>query len=245
MCESVTETLNQMNVCLGMSVYCVLGQGEFGTVLGICNKGDVASKKMALKITVDSSHSREEVEMQKLFHSIGYAPEIHDVTHSEGNTFILMDHIDMTLGQYLSKFKDVTTKAELEIIFGEIDSAIDKMYDSMLSHGDMHVENIAVILSDDSIFNGISFIDFGFSTVTTNQHLITKELLTLREYLQLLRSADKYSENVKQIVMRRLNRPDMAEIMRIFQAGPDIDKNNKTQDETLEVVIEFFNEHAI
>lgn len=248
MCESVTTTLRNMGAIPdNLSVYGVIGQGEYGTVLGVCdNSTPVDSKKFAVKVTEDSAHTRTEIEMQKRFHAIGLAPRIHDVTHVEGNTFIRMDHVDMTLESY---FTNRTVRvAEAETIFQDIEDAVDNMYEHQLSHGDMHVGNIAVNVDDSGAYRSLIFIDFGFYSSRDEESIVTKPLQVLREYLQLLRSTSymgSMEAEAKRIIMRRLNQPDILEILGVFQVGDDLENNEETQDDTFTIVHEFFLEHGI
>lgn len=253
MCSRVSSILHDLGALASdLSVYSVLGQGEYGTVLGVCKANGTRSAKMALKVTVDSPDSRWEIEMQQRFHAIGLAPDIHDISHSEGKSFILMKHIDMTLEDYLLEKKVSST--ELVSIFNDIEDSVDVMYNNNLSHGDMHVGNIAVVLDNNGRYKGISYIDFGFSTVRdesrvcTRSSVITREVQVLREYLQLLRTSSflgDLADEVRRIVMQRLNRPDMVQIRKLFQAGDDLENNEATQDETFELVQDFFAKNAV
>lgn len=246
MCARVSEMLHKIGAMpLDLSAYTVLGQGEYGTVLGVCKTGSTRSIKMALKINKDSVGARWEIEMQQKFHAIGLAPAIHGVSHVQGNSFILMDHIDTTIESYLTE--KTVSATELTSIFSDIEHAVDVMYDNRLSHGDMHIGNIAVVLDHNGSFDGISFIDFGFSTVREDSSVITRELQVLREYLQLLRSSSNLekSDEFRRNVMQRLNNPDMIEIRAVFQAGEDLEHSHRTQDDTFEVVHEFFGKNGI
>lgn len=249
MCSRVSEILHQFGaIPPDMSVYAVLGQGEYGTVLGVCESGSTRSTKMALKITTDSKHARWEIEMQHKFHAIGLAPPVHNVTHFGGNTFILMGHIDMTLEEYLLNNKNTISTRELERIFDEIEDAVDTMYEYNISHGDMHTENMAVILDDSGSYTGITLIDFGFSSLRDGTNIITKELQVFREYLQLLRSSsclENLTCETRNVILRRLNRSDMIETRKTFQVGDDLENNETTQDDTFALVHEFFEDNAI
>lgn len=249
MCSRTSQILHRLGaIPSDLSVYSILGQGQYGTVLGVCNKGSRSSSKMALKITTDSEHSRLEIDMQHRFQAIGLAPSVHSVSHSKGNTFILMDHVDMTIESYLMENNKTISVGELTTIFDEIEDAVDTMYDNNLSHGDMHMGNVAVILDDDGSYKGITFIDFGFSSGRDDSSIITKELQVLREYVQLLRSTTDLGDledETRRIVMQRLNKPDLVEIRQVFQVGEDLEHNEKTQDDTFELVHEFFLENGI
>ena len=249
MCDSVTAALKSMHAMPDdLFVYGILGQGEYGTVLGACDKlTSVGSEKVAIKVTEDSVHTRREIEMQERFHAIGLAPRVHHVTHVNGNTFIAMDHIDMTLESYMTDPGRTVRVAEAETIFQEIGDAIGKMYDNDLSHGDMHVGNIAVNVDDSGAYRSISFIDFGFSSGKDDSSIVTKPLQVLREYLQLLRTTSflgPLEAEAKRIITRRLNEPDVAEILSVFQVGDDLENNHETQDQTFTLVHEFFQEWA-
>ena len=128
------------------------------------------------------------------------------------------------------------------------------MYDNKVSHGDMHIGNIAVVLDNSGRYKSISYIDFGFSTlrdesmVYTRSSVITKEVHVLREYLQLLRTSSFLGDlagEVRRIVMQRLNRPDIVKTRKLFQAGDDLQNNEATQDDTFELVQAFFWKNAV
>lgn len=250
MCDSVTAALKRMQAMPDdLFVYGILGQGQYGTVLGACDRQTpVGSKQVAIKVTEDSAHSRREIEMQKRFHAIGLAPRIHSVTHVKGNTFIFMDHIDMTLESYFTDPGRTVRVAETVTIFQEIEDAIDTMYENKLSHGDMHVGNIAVNVDDSGAYRSISFIDFGFSSGRDDSSIVTKPLQVLREYLQLLRTTSflgSMEAEAKRIIMTRLDKPDITDIRGVFQVGDDLEYNEETQDQTFTLVHEFFEKHGI
>lgn len=243
-CASVTALLE--NNALGAIpeghfVHSVLGQGSYGTVLGLCDSGTDA--KLALKIMSDSTDSRREVEMQRAFHAIGLAPTVQNVSEKRGKMFVLMSRVDATLREYFMKNARWTCEAEVELIFGEIEELIRKLFDQRLAHGDMHLGNLAVELDDvgAGTFCGLTLIDFGLSKRIEDDSVVTLELQLFLEYLALLRTVDSrlgpLEGVVRRATMRRLDAPGLAEIRAIFQAGSDLANNHKTQDDTLHVVL--------
>jgi tRNA A-37 threonylcarbamoyl transferase component Bud32 len=243
----VCKTLSDMLIASGAidenhSVYAVLGQGVYGTVLGLCDTSTPrSSNKYALKIAKYDKDTESEVAMQNKFYDIGFAPKIHKFKLVGKNSYILMDHIDITLDEYLL---DPRSIHEVDMIYAEIDSSISVMYSHKLIHGDMHSGNIVLNLKDDGSFDRIGFIDFGFSKFRDDDSIMTLETQFLMEYLQLLRSVDQINSTnsirVKNTILRKIQSPELKEVLDVFQTGIDLRNDHTTQDDTYALIHEMF-----
>jgi len=221
----------------------LIGKGAYGVVLGMCKS---SGEKLAIKIINSNDNVKMEVEMQVKYHSIGLAPKIHQVREHKGNSYIIMDQIRMTLDDYIKN--DTRAGESLPAIFKDIDASIDLQYISRISHGDMHSGNIAIELNEDGSYDKLILIDFGFAKERTEEDdiLITPELQKFREYLQLLRSIEigPHESQLTELVMSRINSPELAEVNKIFTTGDDLANNMDTQDDTFRLVTEFFVENG-
>lgn len=246
-CASVTALLEKDMRAIpeGHFVHSILGQGSYGTVLGLCEASSGTDAKLALKIMSDSTDARSEVDMQREFYAIGLAPRIISVSEKRGNIFVLMTRVDMTLSEYLMKNARYTSDGEIDLIFGEIEDLIRSLFHQRLAHGDMHLDNLVVnVNAEGGTFDGLGLIDFGLAKRIEGDSVVTLEMLLFMEYLSILRTVDSLLGPLEDVVlgavMRRLDAPDLAEVRGVFQTGPNLEKNHKTQDDTLHVVLALF-----
>ena len=217
------------------NVYSVMGVGTYGMVLGVCTG---RKKKFAIKIvSTDFGPLDNEVEMQDLFYMLGLAPRVYGLKTWGSHSFISMDQIETTLYKYLVDNRE-SNAIDIHKIFGDVEGAVKTMYDHNIYHGDMHLDNIAVKLDSDGDYDGIMFIDFGFSEARIGSCThITLELQFFVEYLQILRTIDDglgpLESRVRSIIMRKLRSPELRYVYNRFITGDDLEFNRRTQDDTL------------
>ena len=231
-------------------IYSVLGMGEYGTVLGVCciDLETKREQRFAIKIVPEKYGNDKvemEIEMHKIFVDLSLAPDIYHTASAGGNTFISMEQIDITLFDFLVKNKS-SIGSSIPRIFEDFENAIRLMFTMRVYHGDMHLDNIFVRTNSSGQYEGLGLIDFGFSGAwdESNEQVMLLELQMFMEYIQVLRTVDenlgRLGPIIKKRVMSTLNLPKFEEIRRVFQVGDDLENNEKTQDESLCLVHEFW-----
>jgi len=152
----------------------VLGQGRFGMVLSIYDfetKKCFACKIMKYNREDSFIDPLQEVQIQRHFAKCHVGPKIISYYHKQDIHIIIMEQVDFTLenwmielsAKYCKRYKEwkknyLIIKRELKICIQKIINLFIKMSKCKLTHGDMHLNNIAFKN------NKIYLIDFGQST---------------------------------------------------------------------------------
>ena len=170
-----------------------LGEGAFGQVYEVQDLD--TGKRCAAKLimTNENVSIRNEVAMQKKFHKIGVAPEVHYYTsmklanpsasavrmmHKVGVQdasvrgkslhLIFMDLVSGKLEDYL---KTKRSTGQLDYLVSQLSTILSKLAAHKMTHGDLHCGNIAYTSLRTGNAN-MSLIDFGFSSDRTVAHIM-------------------------------------------------------------------------
>lgn len=139
----------------------VIGQGQYGTVFGATYAGAAAAVKVTAVPLANFAH---EVEMQKRFARKTLAPKVRAsfFVQAGARTYgvIVMDKVDGTVGTHVYRHpRDCARVAKLIL------HLLGRLRSLRLVHGDMHLENIAIVRAPEL---QVRLIDFGGSYRVAN-----------------------------------------------------------------------------
>lgn len=170
-----------------------LGEGSFGQVYEVqdLDTGERCAAKLIM--TNQNVSIRNEVAMQKKFHKIGVAPEVHYYTsmklanpspsavrmmykvgvqdasvRGKSLHLIFMDLVSGKLEDYL---KTKRSTGQLDHLVSQLSAILSKLAAHKMTHGDLHCGNIAYTSLRTGNAN-MSLIDFGFSSDRTVAHIM-------------------------------------------------------------------------
>jgi len=173
-------------------IYDFINRGKFGSVFLICNKhtgGNCKALKVSLFKKDDKIKFEKEVEMQKEFHKYGLSL---DVIHSDMIRLdkkymigiIIMDLIEGTIYDFLKKKRNTFV---LNRIIEWLQIILKKMCKYNLIHGDLHLDNIGYIITDEGKMRPV-ILDFGWAAPGKCKPML--------EILQFIRLLDSYEIDV-------------------------------------------------
>jgi serine/threonine protein kinase len=145
-----------------------IGNGKYGDVFLLCcddgsMKCDYVLKVIKRKsdISVDSFKIQllNEVDMQNIFSSLGYAPKVYRLSYCDHEAVIIMDKLDTDVSKYLAS--RIVDPSELLAIKSSFKSMIKDAFSKGFVHDDLNAGNLGLELDKNGMFSKALLLDFG------------------------------------------------------------------------------------
>jgi len=204
-CQEIMQMMPQTCFHDKWEVVGILGRGAYGIVFllnevdgtkvalrkdrqgqdGRQDQQDPQGRQASLKIQVTDENSvltpENEINMQRVFAAENLAPLVlcvdTVVVHGQKLTLILMEKIDFTLGDLLSRHK--IPKVYVNMVTRGVVALLERMRELQFTHGDFHDENIGfrVVSTPSGPQVQVLLLDFGMSTARKNYAELDAEQL--------------------------------------------------------------------
>lgn len=116
-----------------------VGRGVAGVVYKTCCSGRCSYVTKVFKSAREFARARNEIQLQALVAMAGLAPKVHRAGCTPSECFLIMDRVDMTLGQYIARRGALTPHEQRAVI-----KLLERVAALGVDHGDVHSGNIAV-----------------------------------------------------------------------------------------------------
>jgi len=154
----------------GWKIVCVYGAGEFGLTFGVRNANTGENAALKLVLEQKKRNFEHEISVHERFAKHKLAPHIfkknkkavvYQGLKKVKNKFVLAYVMGTIDGVAAEMFTKSRSKQELFFFANEMTRLVRKMVDYNLVHGDMHMDNIAIMDKQ------LVLIDFGYSHFET------------------------------------------------------------------------------
>ena len=116
-----------------------LGRGVAGVVYKTCCGGRCSYVTKVFSSARDFGRARNEIALQALVARAGFAPRVHSAACTAAECYLVMDRVQMTLGQYVAKRGGLKPREQAAVV-----KLLERVAELGVDHGDVHSGNISV-----------------------------------------------------------------------------------------------------